>query len=98
MTGYYVKNPASMLDVTVDWSQQYLHPDEVVTSDLGWAVRPDMTASGGLAVLSNTSTATTTTARLAAGHPDDAYLVTSAIQTDQGREIRRSVTVRVANI
>lgn len=98
MTGYYVKNPGSELDVTIDWAQQYLHPGETITSDLGWSVRPDFAASGGLAVLSNSSTANSTTARLAAGQPGDAYLVTSAIATSEGREIHRSVTVRVANI
>lgn len=98
MTGYYVKNPGSMLDVTVDWAAQFLHPGEVISTDLGWTVRPDYSANGGLSIASNTATPTTTTARVAAGHPGDAYLVTSTIQTDQGREIRRSLTVRVANI
>ncbi|MEM1299876.1 MAG: hypothetical protein AAGH68_11425 [Pseudomonadota bacterium] len=98
MTGYYVKNPGSSLDVTIDWAQQFLHPGETIAADLGWTVRPDMGATGGLAVETNDSTATTTTARLAAGQAGDAYLVASTIRTDQAREIRRSLTVRVANV
>ena len=98
MTGYYVKNPGSALDVNVDWAQQFLSPGEVISTDLGWTVRPDVAASGGLVVVSQSASSTVTTARLSAGTPGDAYLVTSAIETNQGREIRRSLTVRIAHI
>ena len=98
MSGYFVKNPTSNLDYTFDWGFQLLEGGETIASDLGWTVDPDAAATGGLRVDSSMASATTTTANLADGLPGDAYLVSSAIETNRGRRIQRSLIVRVANI
>jgi hypothetical protein len=97
MDEYYLKNPASELDYTVDWNVRFLAAGEQISSDLGWSVTPDDAAAGGLAVVSASSTETTTTAILGGGRPGDAYAVSSRIQTTDGREIRKSLTIRVGN-
>ena len=98
MSGYFVKNPTSTLDYTFDWGFQLLDGGETISVDEGWTVDPDTSASGGLSLVVTASTPTTTTANLTGGIPGDAYLVSSAIQTDQGRRIERSLIVRVANV
>ena len=98
MSGYFVKNPTSTLDYTFDWGFQLLEGGETVSTDEGWTIDPDDSATGGLSLASTSSTLTTTTAHLAGGVAGAAYLVSSAIQTDQGRRIERSLIVRVANV
>ena len=97
MSGYYVKNPGTVLDLTFDWGVQFLESGETIATDQGWTVHPDDASGGGISVQSSASTSTTTTAFLAGGRAGDAYLVSSSILTSQGREIRRAMTVRVAN-
>ena len=96
MSGYFVKNPGTDMIVGFDWAMQDLAPSETIASDLGWSVTPDGDP-GTLITQSEMQNATTTTATVAFGIAGEAYLVTSAIQTSLGREIRRSVSVRVAN-
>ena len=97
MSGYYVKNPGSTLDFTFDWDALFLKDGETIQTDLGWAVHPDGAGSGGLGVASFASTPTTTTVFLENGVSGEAYLASNTIVTDQGREIRRAITVRIAN-
>lgn len=98
MSGYFVKNPTSTLDYTFDWGFQLLEGGEIISSDEGWNIDPDNATEGGLALSATSATQTSTTAHLTGGVAGDAYLVSSAIQTDQGRRIERSLIVRVANI
>lgn len=98
MSGYFVKNSTSTLDYTFDWGFQLLEGGETIASDEGWSVDPDDSSTDGLSVASTASTATSTTAHLTGGVAGSAYLVSSAIQTDQGRRIERSLIVRVANL
>ena len=98
MSGYFVKNPTSTLDYTFDWGFQLFEAGETIASDEGWSVDPDSSGAGGLSVLVTASTPTTTTAHLTGGIAGEAYQVSSAIQTDQGRRIERSQIVRVANV
>ncbi|MEM7057334.1 MAG: hypothetical protein AAF557_07090 [Pseudomonadota bacterium] len=97
MTGYFLKNPGSTLDYTFDWGFQLLDDGETISSDLGWTIHPDAQASGGLSISSTSSSLTTTTAFLAGGRPGETYLICSRVQTTSGREVQRSMTVRVAN-
>lgn len=97
MSGYFLKNPGSTLDYSFDWGFQLLNGGESIQMDLGWTVHPDASASGGLSVQSSSATPTVTTAFLTGGQPGETYLVCSRIQTDQGREVQRSMTVRIAN-
>lgn len=96
MNGYFVKDPAGVLDLSFDWSVGHLDPGESIATDLGWTVVPD-DPPDGLAIQSNSQAQTTTTAFLSGGVTGDAYLVSSRVATDQGREIQRSIVVRIAN-
>jgi hypothetical protein len=98
MSGYFVKNPTSTLDYTFDWGFQLLEGGETISSDEGWTIDPDDSSAGGLSLSSTASTPTTTTAHLSGGVAGAAYLVSSAVQTNQGRRIERSLIVRVANV
>jgi hypothetical protein len=60
-------------------------------------VLPDTVADGGLAISQTSSTPTTTTAFMTGGRPGEAYLVCSRIRTSLGREVQRSMAIRVAN-
>ncbi len=97
MSGYFLKNPGSLLDYSFDWGFQLFEPGEEIESDLGWTIVPDDQATGGLVLDSTSSTTTTTTAFLAGGLPGNAYLVCSRIRTTLGREVQRSMTIRIAN-
>ena len=97
MSGYFVKNPGTVLDLTFDWGTQHLETGETIGADQGWTIHPDEAVDGGITVQSNVNTSTTTTAFLAGGRAGNAYLVSSSILTSLGREIRRAMTVRIAN-
>ena len=98
MSGYFVKNPNTDLDLAFDWSTGFLENGETIASDQGWNVHPESSGAEGITVQSDSSTPTTTSAILVGGRPGDAYLVSSSILTTTGRDIRRAMTVRVANI
>lgn len=97
MSGYFLKNPGSLLDYSFDWGFQLFESGETIDQDLGWTVTPDLSGEGGLAVAQTSSSTTTTTAFLSGGRPGEAYLVCSRIRTTMGREVQRSMTVRIAN-
>ena len=97
MSGYFLKSPDSALDFSFDWGFQFLEGGETIQTDLGWTVHPDTVAAGGVVVDSAVSTPTTTTAVLSGGLPGEAYLVSSRIRTTAGREIQRSLTVRIGH-
>ena len=97
MSGYFLKNPGSLLDYSFDWGFQLFEPGETIENDLGWTVVPDDAVNGGLALDQTSATATTTTAFLSGGKPGEAYLVCSRIRTTLGREVQRSMTIRIAN-
>ena len=98
MSGYFVKNPNSDLDLAFDWGSEFLESGETIDTDQGWSVHPDNPGQNGLTVQSSSSTATMTSAILAGGRSGDAYLISSSIITTTGRDIRRAMTVRVANV
>ncbi len=97
MSGYFVKNPGSSLDYSFDWGFQLFDGGETIDVDLGWTIHPQSSSTGGLALKSTTSSPTTTTAFFDGGIPGEAYLVCSRVRSTAGREIQRSVTIRIAN-
>ena len=50
MSGYFLKNPGSLLDYSFDWGFQLFEPGETIETDLGWTVVPDNAVDGGLVV------------------------------------------------
>ncbi len=94
MSGIFLKDADSDLDHTFEWSAQILDAGETIENDLGWTLHPQ---DGALFVGATNHSPTTTTVRLSGGVPGQAYLVCSNIVTTTGREIQRSIMVRVAN-
>lgn len=82
----FTKDPDAILDYSVDWSR-WLDGDEIATSD--WTVPT------GLTKVSDTKTATKTTAWLSGGVADESYTVTDRITTTGGRTEDRSFIVKV---
>jgi hypothetical protein len=94
MSAFFVKNTGSDLDHTFEWTAQILDGGETIETDLGWTLHPE---GDGLSIGQSAHSPTTTTVRLTGGVPGRAYLVCSNVLTSAGREIQRSILVRVAN-
>lgn len=95
MSGYFLKDPDSELELSIDWLAGYLRQDEQVTDDLGWSVQPAEGASGELRVLVQECTGAQSKATFAGGIPGQIYMVASRIKTTLGRELERSIVFRV---
>ena len=96
MSGYFVKDPDSELELGVDWNRGYLERGERVAADLGWRIRPVEDAPGELRVVFQECLATGSKARFAGGVPGRIYMVSSRIETTTGRELERTILFRVA--
>ena len=59
MSGYFLKNPGSLLDYSFDWGFQLFEAGETIEADLGWSLTPDNASQGGLTLDQASSTATT---------------------------------------
>ena len=95
MSGYLLKNANAVLDYSFDWDAGLFAPGEAISVDQGWTIVPD--EPGGLTVSSSSSGTTVTTVFLSGGESGAAYLVSSRVVTSQGREMQRSLTVRIGN-
>jgi hypothetical protein len=82
----YIKDPADVLDYTLDWSA-WLGTDTISTST--FVVETGLTAGV------NSKTTTATTIWLSGGTNDNVYQVANTIVTAAGRTIRRVVGVKV---
>ena len=51
MSGYFLKDPNSELELTVDWRAGYFKQGERVRDDLGWSIRPIENVPGELRVV-----------------------------------------------
>ena len=96
MSGYFLKDPSSELELSVDWRAGYLKQDEQVSDDYGWAIRPVEDVPGELRVVLQECAATSSKATFEGGIPGRIYMVSSRIMTTQGRELERTLMFRVA--
>ncbi len=96
MSGYFVKDPESELELTVDWNRGYLQRYERILDDLGWAVRPVADVPAELQVVFQDVDGTTSRARFSGGIPGRIYMVTSRVETTAGRVLERTILFRVA--
>lgn len=87
----YVKDPASILDFSFDWSD-WLDNGETISLSV-------MEATTGLTIDSTTASLTSTTAWLSGGTSGRTYTLTNRITTNHvpARVDERSVTIRVTN-
>jgi hypothetical protein len=82
-----LKDPADVLDYTVDWSD-WLDTDTITGT-------PTWTVTTGVTKASQSNTTTTTTAWLSGGTAGSDYTVACKIVTTGGRTVERSFTVQV---
>lgn len=87
-TRRYLKDPISVLDYTVDWSD-WLDGDTIATSI--WTVPTGITQA------SETETTTAATIWLSGGTDGSDYTVTNRITTVGGRTDERSIVIVVRN-
>ncbi len=85
----YVKDPAAVLDYSINWGGGYLQSGETLSSSI-WTIFPaDMTQSGA------GNTASTASITVSGGVAGQLYQLTNRISTSQGRTDERSITIRV---
>lgn len=89
----YVKDPAAVVDYTVDWGAGYLAGETVTASDFSI----DPVEAGGLAVEAASSDGQTASATLSGGITGHLYRVTNQISTSGGRTDERSLAIRIAD-
>jgi hypothetical protein len=95
MSGYFLKDPNSELELSVDWRSGYLKRNEKVSDDLGWSIRPVEDVEGELRVVLQECEATGSKATFEGGIPGRIYMVSSRIMTTLGRELERTLMFRV---
>jgi hypothetical protein len=87
--GIKEKDPESVLDYAIDWSDWLATGDEVSTST--WTVPSGITKD------SDSKTTTKTTIWLSGGVPNADYSLTNRIVTIQGRTTDRTILIQVRN-
>lgn len=86
----YTKDPDAIIDWAIDWGQDYLQEGETIQSS-EWLVEPQ--EDGGIAVDSESHTATATVVFLSGGVVGNVYRVTNRVTTSSGRTDDRSLTL-----
>ena len=95
MRGYFLKNPSSELELSIDWMAGYLQQDERVKDDLGWSIQPVEDAPEELRVLVQECCGAMSKATFVGGISGQIYMVASRVRTTLGRELERSFVFRV---
>ena len=95
MSGYFLKNPSSELELSIDWMTGYLQQDEQVKDDLGWSIQPVENAPEELRVLVQECCGAMSKATFVDGISGQIYMVASRVRTTLGRELERSFVFRV---
>jgi hypothetical protein len=88
---FLLKDPAAVLDYTVDWGAEYLSGDAL--ADSLWLVSPD--EPGGAAIEGSHFDLLLATVQVSGGLPGKIYRVTNQVTTASGREDSRSIILRV---
>ena len=95
MSGYFLKDPSSELELSIDWLAGYLQQDEQVSDDLGWSIQPVEDAPEELRVLVQECSGVRSKATFVDGISGQIYMVASRVRTTLGRELERSFVFRV---
>ena len=89
-----LKDPAAVLDYTIDWGAEYLAAGDMLASS-EWSVTPD--EPGGVSIAGSDFGASTSTAKAAGGIAGHLYNLVNRITTGSGRTDERSIVIRVEN-
>ncbi len=96
MSGFVVKAADAPSVVLIDWRKGYLDPTETVAQDLGWSVRDCANDGTPVEVAEQHHDFWRSWAEFRGGKPGRFYLVSARIQTSRGREVARSMVMRIA--
>lgn len=89
--GTAIKDPAAVLDYTLDWDAEDWLGADTITGTPVWTV------PSGLTKDSQSNTTTTATAWLSGGTADQDYDVACKITTTAGRTDERTIRIQVRN-
>lgn len=81
----------------LNFQQAGLGNDERIERDEGWMIYPEGCSEDGLRAVSAMLEGSVAQARLIGGEPGQTYFATAHIRTDQARDLKRTVVVRVSN-
>lgn len=93
----FTKDPDDILDYGFNWGSQWLSTSEIITSS-SWTASAGITignGSNGAGLPTYTNTATTVW--VIGGTAGQPYTLTNRITTNQGRQVDRTMTIRVVN-
>lgn len=91
LNSLYPKDPNDVVDYTVNWSRYLNRVDDVILIS-GWIV-PD-----GIEMETETSNDTLATVWLSGGTAGVSYNLTNRITTAGGRQLDKTITIRVRNL
>lgn len=86
-----LKDPASVLDYSIDWRSSYLADDALLES--GWSVVP--VESGGVTIDGSSHDPDAARVNVSGGRPGKLYRLINHVVTSLGREDSRSIIIRV---
>ncbi len=86
-----LKDPAAVLDYSIDWGAEYLGDDLIANSE--WSVSP--IESGGVSVAGSDFDAKVSTVKAAGGRAGHVYRLVNIVTTGSGRSDSRSIVLRV---
>lgn len=96
MSGYTVKPADAPSVVLIDWRKGYLEATETVSRDLGWSVRECVSDGDPVEVAEQHHDFWRSWAEFRGGKPGRFYLVSARIRTSRGREVARSMVMRIS--
>jgi hypothetical protein len=91
---FLMKDPAAVLDYSIDWGAEYLGEGELLAAST-WSVLPE--EPGGLKVVGSDFDQFTATVKAAGGVAGCMYRLVNLITTGSGRIDERSIAIRVEN-
>jgi len=89
------KSPASQLEITIDWQQSPLRPEESPAYEIGWHVEPSRCGASALRLVDHRLEGRQSRATIEGGVDGQAYLISAAIATSLGRVIVRVILLQV---
>jgi hypothetical protein len=91
---FLMKDPAAVLDYSIDWGSEYLAEGELLAAS-EWSANPD--EPGGVAIVGSDFETTTSSVTVTGGIAGRMYRLANLIATDSGRIDERSIVLRVEN-
>lgn len=89
---FLLKDPAAVLDYSIDWGAQYLASGELLSAST-WSVVPD--DADGILVAGSDFDGSTSSVSAGGGAAGRIYRLVNRITTSSGRADERSIVVRV---